>query len=177
MDEGPGMFTTHPQNVSPPELLVGELHTAEFFVLSSLRLWARAHNRFQHEGPDWREGLHRAGVGSVGVIGFDTVCRIVTTASLRSLDIRTLHCMYLGETEARFLSLVGLLQYDRLAEAAFILRHWCPAAALRLAITPAQAFAAALRSRRLWLPAAAPRHITRPAHAVSAAQGSAPWLH
>ncbi len=177
MDEEPGMSTTHLQNVSPPESLVSELPTAEFFVLSSLRLWARAHNRAHHEGPDWREGLHRAGIGPAGVIGFDTVCRIVATASLRSLDIRTLHCIYLGETESWFLRLVGLLQQDRISEATSVLSRWCPPSALRLAIAPAQVFAFALRCRRLWLPATTPGHITKAAHALTVAQGNAPWLH
>lgn len=101
------MFMTHLRIGSLPKMLVRELHTAEVFVLSSLRLWALAHSRLRLNHPDWREGLRRAGIGPAGAAGFDTVCRIVATTSLQCLDIQTLHCAYLGDAEASYCTYLG----------------------------------------------------------------------
>ena len=50
------MFTTRTPHGHSPQLL-GELGTAELFVLSSLRLWFLSHCDRDHEYPDWRQAF------------------------------------------------------------------------------------------------------------------------
>lgn len=150
-----------PQRIAyPAHTVLGELKTAELFVVSSLRLWVMSHSGPVDAYPDWREGLHRARIGTAGAVGFDTLCRILATTALRSLDVRSLTCKRLGEDEAWMLSLLGQLQHDRVGDAERILSSWCPPSAARLAITPARAFATALCARRLRLPAYLLEHAT-----------------
>lgn len=146
------MFTTHLRIPYPPHTVLGELCTAELFVVSSLRLWVHAYCGCTCGYPDWRDGFDCAGVENAGAEGFDTLWHIVASSALRALDIRPMYCAHLGEDEGRFLRLLALLQNDGPAGAESILGDWCPPGAVRVALGPAQAVANALRVRRLLLP-------------------------
>jgi hypothetical protein len=129
------------------------LRTSELLVVSCLRLWVHAYCGCTCGYPDWHEGLERAGIDIAGRTGFDTVWRIVATTALRTLDVRPIYCMHLGEDEGRFLSLIGSLQHDQALDAESVLAQWCPPTSVRRALTAAQAFALALAACRLHLPA------------------------
>ena len=144
------MFMT-PARAVPPTQSLGDLFTAELFVVSSLRLWMLSHRNARVGYPDWHQGFLSAGICSVGAVAFDTVCRIVSTTVLRRLDIRSLCCARLGEDEAAFLRIIGMLQRDRVRDAEWVFSGWCPASAARLAVTPARAFASVLGCRGLWV--------------------------
>lgn len=152
MDEELGVFTTHLRMAYTPQTVLGELRTAELFVVSCLRLWAHTYYGCKCGYPNWRKGLEHAGISAAGAEGFDTLWRIVATTALQGLDVRHIRCAHLGEDEGRFLYLLSLLQNGRALEAEVVLSGWCPPTAVRLALTPAVAFATALSARGLQLP-------------------------
>lgn len=143
-------MTRTPHGYSPQ--LLSELGTAELFVLSSLRLWFLAHCDRDHQYPDWRQAFQTAGINQRGTWGFDRLCRIVGTTTLRALDIHWLRCGRLGEFEACLLNTLGHLQNNRLVDAESALLQWCPATAVRLAIEAAHALAESLQSHSLIIP-------------------------
>jgi hypothetical protein len=145
------MFTTRAPHGYSPQLL-GELGTAELFVLSSLRLWFLSHCDRDHDYPDWRQAFQAASIGPFGTWGFDRLCRIVGTTTLRSLDVHWLQCARIGEYEACLLRTLGHLQLNQLDAAETALLEWCPPAAARLAVEGAHAFATALQSHCLLIP-------------------------
>jgi hypothetical protein len=93
------MFSTRPPHRYSPALL-SELGTAELFVLSALRLWFLSHCDREREYPDWRRAFETAGISGLGVWGFDRLCRVVGTTTLRSLDIHWLQCGRLSLAES-----------------------------------------------------------------------------
>ena len=147
------MLTIHLRTLYTASELLSELRTGEVFLVCSLRLWVLSHYRDLGPCPDWREGFQRAGIGCAGAIRFDNLCRIISTSAVRTLHVRSIYCARLGEDEALFLTLLGLLQHDRDLDAEAILRSWCPPTAVRVAMTPARGFAYDLRSRMLWVSA------------------------
>jgi hypothetical protein len=151
IDEELGMFTNRPPHGYSPKLL-SELGTAELFVLSSLRLWFLSHCDRERQYPDWRQAFESANINKTGTWGFDRLCRIVGTTTLRSLDVHCLNCGRLGEYEASLLSTLGFLQRNQLAAAEIALLEWCPPTAVRLALEAGQALAKALESHGLLIP-------------------------
>jgi hypothetical protein len=99
---------------------------------------------------------------SRGAMAFEQLLEILAAAAARRLDIRELRCAVLGSDEGRLLQLLRLLQCGQLAEAAAILSDLLPASAVRLAMGPAQALAAALAEAGLSLPF---RHVENAASA------------
>ncbi len=93
-----------------------------------------------------------ASIGKAGAWGFDRLCRIVGTTTLRSLDVHWLQCGRIGEYESSLLGTIGFLQHRQLAAAEIALLEWCPPTAVRLALEAGQAFARALESRGLIIP-------------------------
>ena len=171
IDEEPGMFPTRPPHGYSPQLL-RELGTAELFVLSALRLWFLTHCDRERDYPDWRQAFATARIGRSGTWGFDRLCRIVGTTTLRSLDVHWLQCARIGQFEACLLKIISSLQHNQLTLAEAALSDWCPAAAVRLAMPAAHAYAAALNSLSLhiprrWQEAARPRIPTVPAPITS----------
>mgnify|MGYP001606198170 FL=1 len=146
------MLPTRPRPVYAPNTPLADLRTAELFTVSSLRLWALPCKDPAGVHPDWREGFARAGIGEDGAASFDALFRIVVATALRSLDVRCLRCARLGADEAWLLQLTSLFQQRRGNDAAAILGDWLPPAAMRIAVVPAQHFAAALAGRGLLIP-------------------------
>lgn len=171
------MVTTRPRIAYPPDTALGELRTAELLVVSCLRLWVHAYRGCTCGYPDWSEGLERGGISAAGATGFDTLWRVVATTALRTLDIRPVYCMHLGEDEGRFLSLIGLLQHGRALDAEPILGDWCPASAVRLALAPARSFAIALAACRLWLPGDRIEEAPPVSHHMPVRSVDAPRIH
>jgi len=166
------MFTGRPPHGYSPQQL-SELGTAELFVLSSLRLWFLSHCDREHPYPDWRQAFETASIGKMGTWGFDRLCRIVGTTTLRSLDVHWLNCDRVGAYESSLLMTIGYLQNNQLAAAEIALLDWCPPAAVRLALEAGQAFATALELHGLLIPireheTLRPRLETIPAPSMSA---------
>jgi len=151
IDEELGMFTSRPPHGYSPQQL-SELGTAELFVLSSLRLWFLAHCDREHAYPDWRQAFETARIGKMGTWGFDRLCRIVGTTTLRSLDVHWLNCARVGAYESSLLLTLGFLQQDQPGAAEITLLEWCPPTAVRLALEAGQALATALESHGLLIP-------------------------
>jgi hypothetical protein len=143
------MLSSERQTSHSPNASLGELRTAELFVVSSLRLRVLPHSRPRQVYPDWRQGFAEAGIDPAGTWGFDALCRILVTTVLDSLDVRTLACDRLGDDEALLLRTLGLLQQGRVLASTSILRDRCPPAAARLALAPAHVFAMSLDACRL----------------------------
>jgi hypothetical protein len=142
------MFFSPPPPADAVNMPLAELRTAELLVVASLRLWRDpARSR-----PDWCGGFAAAGLEAQDIAAFDRLIRIVATAARRDLDIRCRTDTRLGAEEARMLRLVSLLQRNRRPEAAVLLGDWVPPAAARVALSPAQRFAAALADCGLTLP-------------------------
>jgi hypothetical protein len=151
IDEELGMFTSRPPHGYSPQQL-SELGTAELFVLSSLRLWFLAHCDREHAYPDWRRAFESARIGKMGTWGFDRLCRIVGTTTVRSLDVHWLNCARVGAYESSLLLTLGFLQQHQPGAAEITLLEWCPPAAVRLALEAGQALATALESHGLLIP-------------------------
>ena len=73
-------------------------------------------------------------------------------ASTIARHVRAWKAFRAGADECWLLQLVCLLQEHRLAEGAAILGDWLPAGTVRLAVGPAQVFAAGLAARGLSIP-------------------------
>jgi hypothetical protein len=172
IDEEFGMFTTRPPHGYSPQLL-SELGTAELFVLSSLRLWFLSHCDREHPYPDWRQAFETASIGKMGTWGFDRLCRIVGTTTLRSLDVHWLNCARIGEYELSLLKTIGYLQHNQVAAAEIALLDWCPPAAVRLALEAGQAFATDLESHGLLIPIREHETTRLRAPTIPASMGSA----
>jgi hypothetical protein len=129
-----------------------ELRTAELFVVTSMRLWAAPYRDPAGDHPEWQYGFAAARIGGDGVVGFDTLFRILVAAHRRCFDVRCLRNGRLGQDEALLLQLVGLLQRGRIDEALTVLAEWLPPAAVHMALLPAQRFAAALAEVGLLIP-------------------------
>ena len=162
------MLKTRSRSTDPLEQLLCELGPAELFVVSSLRLWMENHSGGPDAGLNWRQGFKVVGIAPEGAEAFDTLCHIMVTAAGKRADIRALFCARLGRDEARALRLLGLLQQERFEIAQTLLQHWCPPAAVRLVLVPAQVFAAALGRCRLSLPA--PGNLCHALHRVRQAR-------
>jgi hypothetical protein len=151
IDEELGMFTSRPPHGYSPQQL-SELGTAELFVLSSLRLWFLSHCDRENSYPDWRQAFETARIGKMGTWGFDRLCRIVGTTTVRSLDVHWLHCVKIGAYESSLLMALGYLQNNQLGAAEVTLLEWCPPTAVRLALEAGQALATALELHGLLIP-------------------------
>src|SRR6185369_16585750 len=127
-------MTSLPRPVYPANSRLDELQAPEIFLVATLRLWAAPHRDPTETHPHWRQGFAAAGLEDTGTSAFDTLFRIVATAALRPLDVRCVRCARLGEDEAWFVQLIGLLQRDRLEESEAILAAWLPPIAARIAL-------------------------------------------
>jgi hypothetical protein len=151
----------------PEELAIGDLDTAETFVVATARLWAAPHRDPWHPHPDWRGGFRAAGIDTDGTHAFDTLFWIVVAGGHRVLDIRCPRCPRLGADEAWLLQMVGYSQMGRPDLTEIALGHWLPAAAARAAVVHATIFGSALSAGGLMVPLH--RRITRPASTLAAA--------
>jgi hypothetical protein len=165
----------HPAYVTDAHLI--ELRTAELFVVASVRLWAAPYRDPAGDHPGWQHGFAAARIGGDGVAGFDTLFRIVVAAHRRCLDVRSLRCGRLGRDEALLLQLVGVLQQARIDDALTVLAEWLPAAALHLALLPAQRFAAGLAEAGLLVPDRRPAVERRIVHAMPHGDRGLALLH
>jgi hypothetical protein len=175
IDEELGMFINRPPHGYSPKLL-SELGTAELFVLSSLRLWFLSHCDREHDYPDWRQAFETARISDSGAWGFDRLCRIVGTTTVRSLDVHWLQCGRLGEYESSLLSTLGFLQHNQSAAAEIALLEWCPPTAVRLALEAGQTFATALESHGLLIPVREAEPV-RPRMAILPGPAASALLH
>lgn len=156
------MLRIRPEPVYVTDTPIVGLKPSELFVLCLVRLWVVHYRNPEMVPVDWREGFAHMHIDAASEEGFDQLFRLIATSATRNLDIRCKRCGHLGEDEGWLLQLVGLLQGDRLAEAAAILGGWLPAGTVSRAFGSAQVFAAGLAARGLLIP---PRPV-----AVDAAQ-------
>ena len=131
---------------------LGELNTAELFVVQSFRLWVLPHCEPGRDHPDWRAGFDSAGIDEEGARAFDTLLRVVAVAASREVEVRCPQCRTLASDEGALLHIVALMQRARIGEAASLLSDWLPATAVRMAIPAAHLFAQALEARGLSMP-------------------------
>jgi hypothetical protein len=132
--------------------LVEELSAAELLLVATLRLYALQCRDPAGDHPDWRDGLRAAVIAECGVPAFNALFNIISVAALRPLDVRCPHCCFLGEDEANFLRLEGLMQRAQTEAAAAILASWLPNSAARMAMLPAQGLANAMLRGGLIIP-------------------------
>jgi hypothetical protein len=145
-------MTLLPRPVYPPNSPIAALQTAEMFLVATLRLWAAPHRNPTETHPHWHQGFEAAGLEDTGTSAFDAFFRIGAAAARRPLDVRCVRCAHLGEDEAWFLQLIGLLQRNRTREAEAILATWLPPTASRAAMPYAVIVAAAMVDHRLRVP-------------------------
>jgi len=117
-----------------PESSMGRLSTAAAVVVGTTRLWAAPHRAPWQSHPDWKTGLHVAGVVPWAIHAFDTMLWIAIAAGTRELDVRCQHCPALGRDEAWMLQMVNHAQFGLRPEALEILQDWMPEGAARAAI-------------------------------------------
>jgi hypothetical protein len=140
----------------PLDARLGELRTAEVFLVVSLRLWNTGEVNPAAGDLRWRVGFHAAGVDLCGTLAFEQLCRMVAIASRRATQVRSLGCLTLSRDEALLLQSIGQMQLGLPAHAQGSLRELCPPAAIRFLLHPAQTLAASLGRCGLWLPRRTP---------------------
>jgi hypothetical protein len=131
--------SAYPQNAP-----IAELRTAEMYVVCSARLWVAHYRGIEGAALDLERGFTAAGVADEGLAALCRFFDTVAAAAARGLDIRCVRCAHLGDDEAVLLQAVSHLQQGCEARAMRLLEDWMPAAALRVAMAPLAAFAAAL---------------------------------
>lgn len=143
---------SHPQPVYGPQTLLSDLTTAEALLAMTMRLFVLPWLEPGGDHPDWRAGLRAGGAPSWIAAMFGSLFQIVIAAGRRPPDVRALHCPRLGYDEGRLLQIVSLLQHHRNEEAEAALESWLPAAACRLALSPAEGLARGLKQAKLVIP-------------------------
>lgn len=151
------MFITDPRPVQPASLCIHGLDTAELFVLLMLRLWAQPRPSPGDDGgawsvAEWRDGFTAAGLADADMHAFEDLLKIQATVGARRLDICGRGNPRLSLDEAKFLSLVGLVQRDCVGDAEAVLGEWLPPAGVRLALPHAVTLATGLTRRNLIVP-------------------------
>jgi hypothetical protein len=141
-----------PQLSYPAKTTLGELNTAEIFVVMLIRLCRAAQLDPESAPEDWRAGLRAAGVSNEGADAFDLLMHLFGSVLRLPLDVRNLRCDGLGEGEAWLLQAISLLQHSRYDAAEAILSRWLPPGAARIAALQAQRFGRALLATRLIVP-------------------------
>jgi hypothetical protein len=126
------------------DALVEELGAAALLLVAALRLYAAQSRDPAGDHPDWRDGFRVAAIAECAIPALNALFKIISVAALRPLDVRCPHCRFLGEDEANFLRLEGLLQRAQTDAAAAILAGWLPNSAARMAMLPAQGLANAM---------------------------------
>ena len=136
----------------PENAPVTELRTAELFAVMALRFWAAGYRDSTDDVSQWQRGFAAADISDDGVTAFSALFLVVASAAHRPLDVRCTKCLSLGEDEAWFLQLLGLLQRDCVTGAELVLMGWLPPAAARTALPFAIVLAAAMAERDLKIP-------------------------
>ncbi len=166
---------SHPQPIYGPQTLLSDLTTPEILLAVTLRLFALPWREPGDDHPDWREGLRIGNLPFWTATMFESFLQIVVLATRRPLDVRCTDCPQLGYDEGRLLQIVSLLQHHRNDEAEAVLESWLPAAACRVALTPAEGLARGLRQAGLVIPLRPAIVPLLPAHQLRINPGLA-WL-
>src|SRR5215510_821174 len=132
----PSMALRHAEERYVADACVEELAPAELLLIATLRLFAARCRDPAGSHPDWRNGFRAAAIAECAVPAFNALFNIISVAALRPLDVRCPHCRFLGEDEAHFLRLQGLLQGLQTDAAAAILAGWLTDSAARMAMLP-----------------------------------------
>jgi hypothetical protein len=146
------MALRHAEESHVADALVEELAAAELLLVATLRLFAARCRDPAGNHPDWRNGFRAAAIAECAIPAFSALFNIISGAALRPLDVRCPHCRFLGEDEAHFLRLEGLLQGSQTGAAAAILAGWLTDSAARMAMLPAQGLANAMMRGGLIVP-------------------------
>jgi hypothetical protein len=128
------------------------LHTAEAFVVTTVRLWNAGDPDPEFDEPRWRMAFRHARVDLRGTLAFDQFCRMLAIAASRSIQVRSVGCCAVSHDEAVLLQALGYIQIGRPTCAEATLLQLCPLLAARLVLPPAQTLVTALGARRLWMP-------------------------
>lgn len=146
------MSVIHSAAGYPANTPVCGLRTAEIYVVCAARLWVAHHRGAAGAARDLDRGFAMAGVAEDGLVGLCRFFDTVAAAAGRSLDIRCVKCPGLGEDEAALLQMVARLHQGAERGAAMLLENWLPDSAVRIALAPLAAFAAALAAAGLVVP-------------------------
>lgn len=123
---------------------ISGLRTAEMYVVCAARLWLAHYKGAPGAARDLDRGFAMAGVAEDGLVGLCRFFDAVAAAAGRSLDIRCVKCPRLGKDEAALLQMVAHLHHGVERGAVMLLEDWLPRSAVRIALAPLAAFAAAL---------------------------------
>lgn len=129
-----------------------DLCDAETLVVSVLRLWAEPLREPERQHPHWQDGMTAAGLSNDAAVAFDTLMRIVLSATNRPLDLHRPPCPALGTDEAQLLDMLRLAQQGLHGEAGVLMNDWLSLTAVRMAMAPLCVLAAALARAGLTLP-------------------------
>jgi hypothetical protein len=136
----------------PANVAMTELRTGELFAVMALRFWVAAFKDPIEGREHWQQGFAAADISDEGMTAFNALLLIVATAAQRALDVRCAKCLSLGDDEAAFLHMLGLLQRDCVTGAELVLVGWIPPAAARTALPFVASLAQAMAARGLTIP-------------------------
>ena len=145
-------MSSSPCRSYPEKAPVTELRAAELFAVMALRFWAAGYRDPTDDFSQWQRGFAAAEISDDGVIAFNALFLVVASAARRPLDLRCSKCQSLGEDDAWFLQLLGLLQRDCVTGAELLLMVWLPPAAARTALPFVIVLAGAMADRDLKIP-------------------------
>ena len=145
-------MTIVPCRAYPENAPMTELRTGELFAVMALRFWAAAYKEPAEDRYRWQAGFEAADISDEGATAFNAIFLLVATAAQRPLDVRCPKCLSLGNDEASFLQMIGLLQRDCITGAELVLMGWLPPAAARTALPFVISLAQAMAERGLRIP-------------------------
>lgn len=112
------------------EQILDQPDGAEYTILTALRAWLRPHCDARPAVMNWKEVLHKAGLGDEGTEHFDLVMRALMIVTPRPLDARCRCATELAGDEASLLQTIAFLQQQRAQMAINLLAVWLPAPAV-----------------------------------------------
>ena len=145
-------MTAMPCRAYPENAPMTELRTGELFAVMALRFWAAAYKEPSEDRFRWQSGFEAAEISDEGATAFNAIFLIVAASAQRPLDVRCPKCLSLGDDEAAFLQMLGLLQRDCITGAELVLMGWVPPTAARTALPFLASLAHAMAERRLRIP-------------------------
>lgn len=137
--------------LSPDTHQTKDLKTSENIALWSIRTWVWSVALQKQTGPLLKSGLEKAGCADAAS-PLSALLHIVGETATRDLEIHKSGCPSLSADEKRLLHTLAAQQNGHILEAFDVLVNLLPGAAVRLALTQAEAVSASFARAGLFFP-------------------------
>ena len=128
-----------------------DLYPAEQIVLGATRLWVARHRRGAPPGPVL-DRFFAFWNAEAAAASHDALMRHSAVAAHRTIAVHNVECSCLSKDEERLAHAVAYVQRRWTRDAARILHHWLPPAAVRLTLPALQGLGQVMAERSFCLP-------------------------